>query len=147
MNYYRLKMIHTTHSIRVRYGETDPMKYVYYGNYAEYFEVARVELFRTLGMSYDEIEKRGIFLPVSEYKIKYLKPGLYDQLLEIHTYVKKIPGVKIEFDYEIYNEDKVKITEASTTLFFLDAETNKIVRCPDFLLDLIKENWKEIIFP
>ncbi|WP_312764633.1 thioesterase family protein [Epilithonimonas sp.] len=136
-------MIHTTNSIRVRYGETDPMKYVYYGNYAEYFEVARVELFRTLGISYDEIEKRGIFLPVSEYKIKYLKPGLYDQLLEIHTYVKKIPGVKIEFDYEIYNEDKVKITEASTTLFFLDAETNKIVRCPDFLLDLIKENWKE----
>ena len=136
-------MIHTTHSIRVRYGETDPMKYVYYGNYAEYFEVARVELFRTLGISYDEIEKRGIFLPVSEYKIKYLKPGLYDQLLEIHTYIKKIPGVKIEFDYEIYNEDKVKITEASTTLFFLDAETNKIVRCPDFLLDLINKNWKE----
>lgn len=136
-------MIHTTHSIRVRYGETDPMKYVYYGNYAEYFEVARVELFRTLGISYDEIERRGIFLPVSEYKIKYLKPGLYDQLLEIHTYIKKIPGVKIEFDYEIYNEDNVKITEASTTLFFLDAETNKIVRCPDFLLDLIKENWKE----
>ncbi len=136
-------MIHTTHTLRVRYGETDPMKYVYYGNYAEYFEVARVELFRTLGISYDEIERRGIFLPVSEYKIKYLKPGLYDQLLEIHTYIKKIPGVKIEFDYEIYNEDKVKITQASTTLFFLDAETNKIVRCPDFLLDLIKENWKE----
>ena len=136
-------MINTNTSIRVRYGETDPMKYVYYGNYAEYFEVARVELFRSLGMSYDEIEIRGIFLPVSEYKIKYLKPGLYDQLLEIHTYIKKTPGVKIEFDYEIYNEDKVKITEASTTLFFLDAETNKIVRCPDFLLDLIKENWKE----
>lgn len=136
-------MIHTTHSIRVRYGETDPMKYVYYGNYAEYFEVARVELFRTLGISYDEIERRGIFLPVSEYKIKYIRPGLYDQLLEIHTYIKKIPGVKIEFDYEIYNEDKVKITEASTTLFFLDAETNKIVRCPDFLLDLINKNWKE----
>ena len=136
-------MIYTTHSIRVRYGETDPMKYVYYGNYAEYFEVARVELFRTLGISYDEIERRGIFLPVSEYKIKYLKPGLYDQLLEIHTYIKKTPGVKIEFDYEIYNEDKVKITEASTTLFFLDAETNKIVRCPDFLLDLINKNWKE----
>ena len=136
-------MIHTTHSIRVRYGETDPMKYVYYGNYAEYFEVARVELFRTLGISYDEIERRGIFLPVSEYKIKYLKPGLYDQLLEIHTYIKKTPGVKIAFDYEIYNEDKVKITEASTTLFFLDAETNKIVRCPDFLLDLINKNWKE----
>ncbi|KFC20268.1 acyl-CoA thioesterase [Chryseobacterium sp. FH1] len=138
-------MIQTTTSIRVRYGETDPMKYVYYGNYAEYFEVARVELFRTLGMSYDEIEKRGIFLPVSEYKIKYLKPALYDQLLEIRTYVRKIPGIRIEFDYEIYNEDNAKITEASTTLFFLDSETNKIVKCPDYLTELIKKHWVETI--
>ncbi len=69
-------MIHTTHSLRVRYGETDPMKYVYYGNYAEYLEVARVGAFlEALGISYDEIEKRGIWLPVSEYKIKYLKPA------------------------------------------------------------------------
>ena len=142
MNYEPLKMIHTNTSIRVRYGETDPMKYVYYGNYAEYFEVARVELFRGLGISYDAIEKRGIFLPVSEYKIKYLKPALYDQLLEIRTYVKKIPGVRIEFDYEIYNEHNVKITEASTTLFFLDAETGKIIKCPDFLMALIENKWK-----
>ena len=134
-------MIHTNTSIRVRYGETDPMKYVYYGNYAEYFEVARVELFRSLGMSYDEIEKKGIFLPVSEYKIKYLKPALYDQLLEIRTYVRKIPGIRIEFDYEIYNEENVKITEASTTLFFLDSQTNKIVKCPDYLMELIEKKW------
>ena len=134
-------MINTNTSLRVRYGETDPMKYVYYGNYAEYFEVARVELFRSLGMSYDEIEKRGIFLPVSEYKIKYLKPALYDQLLEIRTYVRKIPGIRIEFDYEIYNEENVKITEASTTLFFLDSETNKIVKCPDYLMELIEKKW------
>jgi acyl-CoA thioester hydrolase, YbgC/YbaW family len=138
----QLKMIHTTHTIRVRYGETDPMKYVYYGNYAEYFEVGRVELFRTIGMSYDEIENQGIWLPVSEYKIKYLKPALYDQKLEIHTYVKKIPGVRIEFEYEIFNDQKVKITEASTTLFFLDSKTNKIIKCPDFLMKLIEENWK-----
>lgn len=137
-----LRMIHTTHSLRVRYGETDPMKYVYYGNYAEYLEVARVELFRTIGISYDEIEKQGIWLPVSEYKIKYLKPGLYDQVLEIHTYVKNKPGVRIEFDYEIYNDSKEKITEASVTLFFLDAKTNKIIKCPDFLMKLIDENWK-----
>jgi len=82
-------MIHTTHTLRVRYGETDPMKYVYYGNYAEYLEVARVELFRTLGISYDEIEKRGIWLPVSEYKIKYLKPAFYDEILEIMILNKK----------------------------------------------------------
>jgi len=121
------------------------MKYVYYGNYAEYFEVARVELFRALGISYDEIEKRGIFLPVSEYKIKYLKPALYDQLLTIHTYVRKKPGVKIEFEYEIYNEDNIKITEAATTLFFLDSGTNKITKCPAYLMKLIEENWKKTI--
>ncbi len=136
-------MIHTTHTLRVRYGETDPMKYVYYGNYAEYLEVARVELFRTLGISYDEIEKRGIWLPVSEYKIKYLKPAFYDEILEIHTYVRKVPGVKIEFEYEIFNDSEQKITEASTTLFFLAATTNKVSRCPDFLMELIQKNWKE----
>jgi acyl-CoA thioester hydrolase len=135
-------MIHTKHSIRVRYAETDPMKYVYYGNYAAYFEIGRVELFRTIGISYDEIENQGIWLPVSDYKIKYLKPALYDQKLEIHTYIKKIPGVRIEFEYEIYNEEGIKITEASTTLFFLDSKTNKIIKCPDHLLQLIEENWK-----
>ena len=121
-------MIHTTHSLRVRYAETDPMKYVYYGNYAQYFEVARVELFRSLGISYDEIESQGIWLPVSEYNIKYLKPALYDEVLEIHTFIKKIPGVRVEFEYEIYNSSKQKITEAKTTLFFLDSKTNKIVK-------------------
>jgi len=136
-----LKMIHTTHSIRVRYGETDPMKYVYYGNYAEYLEVARVELFRELGIPYNEIENQGIWLPVSEFSIKYLKPGLYDEILEIHTYIKKLPGVRIEFEYEIYNSSKEKITEAKTTLFFLDAKTNKVVKCPDFLMSLLEKNW------
>jgi acyl-CoA thioester hydrolase len=144
MNNYALKMIHTTHSLRVRYGETDPMKYVYYGNYAEYLEIGRVELFRTLGMSYNEIENQGIWLPVSEYKIKYLRPAFYDEKLEVHTYIKKIPGVKIEFEYEIYNEEQNKITEASTTLFFLDAKTNKVVKCPDYLMKLIEENWDDV---
>ena len=138
-----LKMIHTTHTIRVRYAETDPMKYVYYGNYATYFEVARVELFRTLGMPYDDIEKQGIWLPVSEFSIKYLKPALYDQNLEIHTFIKKIPGVRIEFDYEIYNDSKEKITEAKTTLFFLDSKLNKVIKCPNFLMNLLLENWAE----
>lgn len=109
MTNLRLHMIHTTHTLRVRYGETDPMKYVYYGNYAEYLEVARVELFRSLGMPYNEIENQGIWLPVSEFSIKYLKPALYDEILEIHTFIKKIPGVRIEFDYEIYNGSKEKI--------------------------------------
>ena len=136
-------MIHTTHSLRVRYAETDSMKYVYYGIYAQYFEVARVELFRTLGISYDEIENQGIWLPVSEYSIKYLKPALYDEILEIHTFIKKIPGVRVEFEYEIYNSSKEKITEAKTTLFFLDSRTNKVVKCPSFLMEFIEKNWQE----
>lgn len=135
-------MIHTTHTIRVHYAETDPMKYVYYGNYATYFEVARVELFRQLGMSYQEIEERGFWLPVSEFCIKYLKPALYDQNLEIHTFIRKMPGVKIEFEYEIYNASKEKITEAKTTLFFLNSQSGKIVKCPEFLLDMLTKNWK-----
>ncbi len=139
----KLKMIHTTHTIRVRYAETDPMKYVYYGNYATYLEVARVELFRELGMAYEEIEQRGIWLPVSEFSINYLRPALYDQILEIHTFIKKIPGVKIQFEYEIYNASKQKITEAKTTLFFLDSKTNKVVKCPDFLMKILLKSWKE----
>ncbi|AQX84814.1 acyl-CoA thioesterase [Elizabethkingia bruuniana] len=134
-------MISTTCRLRVRYAETDPMKYVYYGNYATYFEVARVELFRGIGMSYDEIEKRGIWLPVSEYNIKYLKPALYDQELRIEVKVKERPGVRIIFDYEIYNEEGEKLTEASTTLFFLDAKKNKVVKCPDWLMELIDKHF------
>ncbi|MCT3815931.1 thioesterase [Elizabethkingia anophelis] len=134
-------MISATCRLRVRYAETDPMKYVYYGNYATYFEVARVELFRGIGMSYDEIEKRGIWLPVSEYNIKYLKPALYDQELRIEVKVKERPGVRIIFDYEIYNEEDEKLTEASTTLFFLDAEKNKVVKCPDWLMQLMDKHF------
>lgn len=136
-------MISTTHTIRVRYGETDPMKYVYYGNYAEYLEVARVELFRSIGISYDEIEKNGIWLPVSEYNIKYLKPAKYDEILEIRTFIKQKSNVRIYFEYEIYNSLGEKITEASTTLYFFDAEKQKISRCPDFLLKLINEKWTD----
>lgn len=136
-------MIHRIHTLRVRYGETDPMKYVYYGNYAEYLEVARVELFRSIGISYDEIEKKGIWLPVSEYHIKYIKPAKYDDLLQIHTKIIKKPTVKIEFEYTIFNEQNEKLTEASTTLFFLNSETQKISRCPEFLLKLIDKYWQE----
>lgn len=136
-----LKMIHTTHSFRVRYAETDSMKYVYYGNYATYLELGRVELFRKIGISYDEIEKKGIWLPVADYKMNYLKPAFYDQVLTVHTYLKKIPGVKIEFEYEIYNAENIKISEASTTLFFLDAETHKVIKCPNFLMEIINEHW------
>jgi len=132
-------MISITHSIRVRYSETDSMKYVYYGNYATYLEVARVELFRSLGMPYEQIEKQGILLPVSEYKIKYFKPAFYDQILKIKVTVKELPKVRIYFDYEIFNESGEKISSAATTLFFLNAETGKIIKCPEWILSLMEK--------
>ena len=134
-------MLNHQHEIRVRYAETDAMKYVYYGNYAQYLEVARVEVFRSLGYSYHYLEQQGVLMPVSTYQIKYLKPAFYDDLLCIKTQIKEIPGVKITFDYEIFNPNNELITTASTTLFFLNAQTNKIIKCPDFLLDEIKKHF------
>ncbi|MDL1913473.1 MAG: acyl-CoA thioesterase [Bergeyella sp.] len=135
-------MIQTTCSLRVRYADTDPMKYVYYGNYARYLEVGRVELFRSIGIPYNEIENNGIWLPVSDYHIKYLKPARYDDLLEITTTLKKLPEIRIEFEYEIYNPKKEILSKASTTLYFYDAINKKITRCPDFIMQSIIKNWK-----
>jgi acyl-CoA thioester hydrolase len=137
-------MLVHTHEIRVRYAETDAMKYVYYGNYAQYLEVARVEVFRSLGYPYQYLEEQGILMPVTNYEIKYLKPAFYDNLLKIETSIKAIPGVKITFDYQIFNPKNELITTASTTLFFLDAKSKKIIKCPEFLLAEIKKSFEPL---
>ncbi|AOW21951.1 acyl-CoA thioesterase [Urechidicola croceus] len=123
--------------IRVRYGETDQMGYVYYGNYAEYFEMGRVEWLRHLGASYKSMENNGIMLPVLNLNVNYLKPAKYDDLLTLKTSLKKQPTVKIEFDFEIYNENKELLTTGYTSLVFIDMKKNKPTRCPQYLLDKI----------
>lgn len=128
-------MFDTETTIRVRYGETDKMSYVYYGNYASYFEVARVEALRTLGMSYRSMEEDGILLPVLEYKVKYFKPALYDDLLKVRTIIPCMPSVRIVFEYEIFNEAGIKLTEAETTLVFIDQESGRPRKAPELLLD------------
>ena len=90
--------------LRVRYAETDQMGYCYYGNYAQYFEVARVETLRSLGVSYKEIEDNGILLPVSDYQIKYILPAFYDEELNIKCVIKEISEFKIKFEYPLFNE-------------------------------------------
>lgn len=125
-------------NIRVRYGETDRMGYVYYGNYAEYFEVARVEAMRELGLSYKELEDNGILLPVYTYNITFLKPAHYDDMLLIKTKITKIPQARIEFEYETYNSVQVLINTANTVLVFIDKENNKPLKAPDFFLDKLK---------
>ncbi len=121
--------------IRVRYGETDQMAYVYYGNYAQYFEVARVEWMRNLGLSYKELEAQGIMLPVLKLEVNYHKPGKYDDLLTIKTIVKKKPSVRIEFHFEIYNEQNELITTGFTSLVFIDMKRNRPTKAPKIVLD------------
>ena len=111
--------------IRVRYSETDQMGYVYYGNYASFLEVARVECFRHIGFTYKEMEESGILMPVLEYKTKYIKPALYDDLLTVKVEIKEKPSVRIKFDYEILNEAGVLLNVAETTLVFFNKFTNK----------------------
>lgn len=110
---------------RVRYAETDRMGYLYYGNYATYFEVGRVELLRQRGISYKELEDRGILLPVRDFAIKYLKPAYYDDLLKLHTSVQELGRVSIRFGYELYNEAGVLLTTAHTTLVFVDKTSGR----------------------
>lgn len=130
-------MIKNQTKIRVRYGETDQMGYVYYGNYAQFFEVGRVEWLRSLGVSYKSLEASGIMLPVIQLNINYIKPAKYDDLLTIVTTLSNKPMVRIEFDFEILNEDKELLTTGFTRLVFMDMKKNKPVKAPQYLLDQI----------
>ncbi len=131
-------MIKNIINIRVRYSETDQMQYVYYGNYAAYFEMGRVEWLRKLNVSYKEMEDNGIMLPVIEMNIKYHKPALYDDLLTLKTTLIKLPRVKIDFEFEIHNQKKELITTAATTLVFWDMKRNKPTKAPQNFIDKIK---------
>lgn len=118
--------MHTSEiKLRVRYGETDRMGFAYYGNYAEYFEVARVEALRALGMTYKKMEDEGTLLPVYHFSVKYYKPAFYDDLLTIQTTIREISGAKIIFDYKTFNEKGDLLNEGETTLVFIDSKNNK----------------------
>ena len=120
--------------IRVRYGETDRMGYVYYGNYAQYFEVARVEAMRVFGITYKDLEDNGILLPVYEYNVTFLKPAYYDDELLIKTTIPSIPQARIEFHYQTFNANNEMVNRAQTTLVFIDKESGKPIKAPDFFV-------------
>jgi len=117
-------------TIRVRYGETDQMGYVYYGFYAMYYEVARVESLRKLGLTYKEIEAMGIIMPVLENRSKYIAPARYDELLTVVATIREKPSVKIRFEYEIFNEKKDLIHTGETILVFINKQSNRPCRPP-----------------
>jgi acyl-CoA thioester hydrolase len=122
--------------VRVRYGETDQMGYCYYGNYAQFCEVGRVEALRAIGMPYSALEREGIMLPVTKYEIEFKYPAKYDDLLEIKTNLTGIKGPQIYFDYEISCGPNI-IATAFTSLVFVDKSSMKPIRPPHSFLDLI----------
>jgi len=124
--------------LRVRYAETDKMGFCYYGNYASYFEVARVEALREKGISYKELEDAGILLPVTHFEIRYFQAAKYDELLEIKTQITLLKGVRIAFAYQTYNEQGTLLNEASTELVFVQAATLKPMAIPTFILDQLQ---------
>ena len=123
--------------LRVRYADTDQMGYVYYGNYATYYEVARVESFRSLGYAYKQLEDAGIMMPVLELRSHYLQPAKYDDLLTVEVSIPEFPKVKIKYQYEIFNEDGTPLNTGETTLIFMNMKSGKPVRIPKVMSNLL----------
>lgn len=129
---------HTT-QIRVRYAETDQMGYMYYGNYPTLYEIGRTECFRELGISYKEIEDRGVFLPVRTLNVKYIKPAKYDDLVTIETKITELPSLKITFHYRLTNQDGELLNTGETSLVFIDKNTRKPTPAPQYILDILNK--------
>jgi acyl-CoA thioester hydrolase len=124
--------------VRVRYAETDQMGVVYHGNYAQYFEMGRVEWLRNMGVSYKWMEENGVMLPVVSLSLNFKKPARYDDLLTVKTILKSQTSVKIEFDYEIYNENGELLTTGYSMLVFVDRNTGRPILPPDYVSEKIK---------
>lgn len=125
--------------IRVRYAETDQMGVVYHGNYAAFFEMGRTEWLRNQGVTYKELEEMGVMMPVVSLTMNYKKPARYDDLLTVRTILKSQEGVKIEFDYEIYNEAQELLTTGYSMLVFVDMKTGKPTLPPAFIKQRVDE--------
>ena len=135
-------MVKHAHSKRVRYGETDQMGYLYYGNYALYYEIGRVELFRSLGMSYRELEEElGVMMPVVNMSARYLRPARYDQLIRIETSIRQLPLKQVTFDFELFNEAGELVNGGRVTLCFVNTASGERVPCPEPMLELLRPHF------
>ena len=136
-------MIKAETKIRVRYGETDQMGYAYYGVYAQYYEVGRVEAMRQIGYSYKQVEEKGILLPVVDFSINYKKPAYYDDEITVITTIMEMPeGVKLPFAYECFNSNGELLNTGEVTLVFLQKSTNKITSIPDWFINALSPFFK-----
>lgn len=129
--------------IRVRYAETDQMGVVYHGNYFAWFETARAESIRKLGLTYADIEKMGVIMPVIDVQCKYLRPARYDDLITVRVILKELPvHHKIEFHHEVYNETGDLLATAKVILYFMEANTMRRSTMPGALLEKLKPFFK-----
>ena len=133
---------HRTNS-RVIYGDTDKMGFAYNANYLRWFEIGRTELFRSLGLTYREIESRGIYLPVSEVYCRFITPVQYDDMLVIETTID--PNVKggMKFDYQLFNNDGQNAIATGYTKHPCVDQNGKVVRPPQFLREFINHKLAE----
>src|SRR5688572_6877266 len=122
-----------SHQLRVLYGDTDQMGYVYYGNYGYYYEQARAEAIRSMGITYKQLEESGTMMPITRMNIKYIQPAYYDELLTIKTIIPKMPNRIIVFHYEVMNEKNLLINEGETQLIFIDIKSKRIKAAPSML--------------
>ncbi len=137
-------MFTATTQIRVRYGETDQMGYLYYGNYALYYEVGRAEAIRELGFTYRQLEEMGIVMPVVELHTNYYRPALYDDLVTVKTILKELTGGnKIQFHAELYNEEGVLLNKGVTTLVFYDPKEKTRTNMPPELYTRLEPFFKQ----
>ncbi|MEP7197214.1 MAG: thioesterase family protein [Saprospiraceae bacterium] len=125
--------------VRVRYGETDQMAYVYYGQYAFYYEVGRVEALRNLGLSYKSLEDDlGIFMPVMSMNTRFIRPAFYDELLTLETTIEQLPEKSIRFDTKIYNPNNEWINFGQVFLCFVEIKSKKRVPVPNQIIEKLK---------
>jgi acyl-CoA thioester hydrolase len=131
-------IIFTTKIFRIRYAETDQMGFAHHSNYLNYFEMARIEWLNSLGFSYAELERKGIIMPVVAAQVNFKSPAFFDDPLRIKLTIERIPKVTIKIDYTIINDEDKEITNGSTILAFLNRETNRPIRCPQALLEIVE---------
>ena len=125
-------------NIRVAYAQTDKMGYAHHSYYIQYFEVARLEMLRSLNISYKAMEAQGIMMPVRSMETTFYKPAKFDDVLTIKTYVKEKPSVKMIFYYQVFNEQKMLLSEGKTTLVFADATKKTPIKPPGYILEVFK---------
>ncbi|MEL6655962.1 MAG: thioesterase family protein [Bacteroidota bacterium] len=130
---------------RVRYGETDQMGYLYYGHYAQYYEIGRAEMIRSIGLSYKEMElDHGVLMPVMSLQCRYVRPARYDEIITIRTTLRHLPESTITFHMELFNEKGKLVNGGTVKLCFVDEKSGKSIPAPSYLIDKLRPHFAEV---